>query len=100
MSVIWWSLAAAGLAVAYALYNMRWVLTRKAGDSKMREVAVAIQQGAKAYLNRQYRAVGIIAVIVVALLWLSLGYQTALGFSVGAILSALSGYLGMFVAVR
>lgn len=100
MQVVWWSLAAAAVAVIYALYSMRWVLQQKAGNQRMQEVAQAIQAGAKAYLNRQYRVVGIIAIILVSILWYGLGYQTALGFVVGAVLSALSGYLGMFVAVR
>jgi K(+)-stimulated pyrophosphate-energized sodium pump len=90
----------AGLAVLFAVFNMSRVLSRPAGNPEMRRIAAAIQEGATAYLNRQYKVVAAIAVILLAVLYLALGFQTAAGFAIGAACSAVCGYLGMFVAVR
>lgn len=97
---VWLVLAAAVAAVIYAVYNMRWVLARATGTETMQRIATSIQEGAKAYLNRQYQVVGLIAVVLLVGLWWGLGSQTALGFLVGAVFSAVSGYVGMYVAVR
>ena len=70
------------------------------GNETMRSIAKAIQEGASAYLNRQYRTIAVIAVILFVLLWLAISLTMALGFLVGAVLSALAGYIGMNVAVR
>ena len=94
------------LAVAYGAYLTRWVLQQSPGNERMREIQAAIQEGASAYLNRQYRTVGVVAVIVAALLLIAgiwsddLGWKVALGFIIGAVLSALAGYVGMNTAVR
>jgi K(+)-stimulated pyrophosphate-energized sodium pump len=94
------------LAVAYGAYLTRWVLAQSPGNERMREIQAAIQEGASAYLNRQYRTVGVVAVVVAALLLLAgtitddLGWKVALGFLIGAVLSALAGYVGMNTAVR
>src|SRR6476661_5610494 len=94
------------LAVAYGAYLTRWVLQQSPGNERMREIQAAIQEGASAYLNRQYRTVGVVAVVVGALLLVAgiwsddLGWKVALGFIIGAVLSALAGYVGMDVAVR
>ena len=90
----------AGLAIIYGIILIWQVLKADAGSEKMRGIALAIQQGAKAYLNRQYKTVAIIAIILAVILWLALGYKTAIGFLIGAIFSALAGYIGMNVAVR
>src|SRR3990167_10908989 len=100
MDSFWLALGAAWLAVIYAFYNMRWVLARPSGSEQMVQIAGSIQEGARAYLNRQYRVVALIAVVLVIGLAASFGPTTAIGFSVGAVFSALSGYLGMYVAVR
>lgn len=94
------ALAAAILAVAYALFSIRSILKLRSGNERMREIAAAIQEGARAYLKRQYQVVGVIAVVLAIVLWQTLGTPTAIGFGVGAIFSALSGYIGMYVAVR
>ena len=94
------------LAVAYGAYLTRWVLAQSPGNERMREIQAAIQEGASAYLNRQYRTVGVVAVAVAALLLVAgiwsndLGWKVALGFIIGAVLSAAAGYVGMNTAVR
>ena len=94
------ALGSAGLAIIYGIILIWQVLKADAGSEKMKEIASAIQQGAKAYLNRQYKTVSIIAVLLAIILWFALGPKTAIGFLIGAIFSALAGYIGMNVAVR
>jgi K(+)-stimulated pyrophosphate-energized sodium pump len=92
--------SAAALAVIYGLILIWQVLKKPTGSKKMQEIAGAIQEGAKAYLNRQYKTVAIIAIILAVILWFALGPKTAIGFLIGAIFSASAGYIGMNVAVR
>src|ERR1700712_2333012 len=93
-------------AVAYGLYLSSWVLKQSPGNERMREIQAAIQEGANAYLNRQYRTVGVVAIVIAALLLLAntvtstLGWKEAVGFLIGALLSSAAGYIGMNVAVR
>lgn len=94
------AVAAGVLAVLYAMYLVKWIVGQATGDSKMQEIAEAIQTGAKAYLNRQYRTIAIVAVGVFLLLGLLLSWKIAAGFLVGAVLSAISGYIGMNISVR
>lgn len=88
------------LAIIYGLLLARNILKKSSGNDKMREIALAIQQGAKAYLNRQYKTIAIIAIILFIILIPTLGVKTAIGFLVGAVFSALAGYVGMNVSVR
>ncbi|MGL5783982.1 MAG: sodium-translocating pyrophosphatase [Alphaproteobacteria bacterium] len=88
------------LCLLYALYAARQVFASSAGTERMKEIALAIQEGARAYLNRQYQAIGIVGVLVAGLLWSVLGIHVALGFCVGAVLSGVAGYIGMHVSVR
>ena len=97
---LWLALGSAALAIIYGLVAVRLVLKRPAGSERMREIMTAIQQGARAYLNRQYQVIGVIAVVLFLILWQTLGLLTALGFLTGAVLSALAGYIGMNVSVR
>jgi len=94
------ALAAAILALAWGAYLIRWILNQPQGEGKMVEIAKAIEEGAKAYLNRQYKTIGAIGAVIFVILWIALGRNSALGFAVGAILSALAGFIGMNVSVR
>ncbi len=95
-------LGSAALAIVYGAIVIRLILKLSAGNERMKEIAAAIQQGAKAFLNRQYKSVAIVAAILFLVIGFvpSLGWLTALAFLAGAILSALTGYIGMFVSVR
>ena len=94
------SLICAVLGLIYALYLIRWVLLCPAGNERMREIAAAVQQGARAYLNRQMVSIGSIAVVIIALVWAGRGLDSAVGFFVGAFCSMAAGYIGMNIAVR
>lgn len=94
------ALGSAGLAIIYGLILIWQILKADAGNAKMQEIAAAIQAGAKAYLNRQYKTVAVIAIVLGIILWFVLGPKTAIGFIIGAVLSASAGYIGMNVAVR
>ncbi len=94
------------IAVIYSVTVTIWAMKHEEGSEKMKQIARAIQEGATAFLNRQYKTVAIVGIIIFALIWLGgiwvqqFGILTASGFLLGAILSALAGYLGMFNAVR
>ena len=88
------------LALAYGIISIKWILAKPMGNDRMQEIAAAVQEGAKAYLNRQYTAIGMVGVILFIALFMSLGQLTAYGFAIGAILSGLTGYIGMNISVR
>lgn len=88
------------LALAYGAYAARTVFQAASGSDRMREIALAIQEGANAYLNRQYKTIGFVGILVAFGLFYVLGLYSAVGFSIGAILSGLAGYIGMGVSVR
>jgi len=94
------ALVCAVVALAYGLVSVKWVLKQPEGNERMREIAAAIQEGASAYLNRQYTTIGIVGVVLLAILWYGLGTATAVGFAIGAILSGAAGYIGMNISVR
>jgi K(+)-stimulated pyrophosphate-energized sodium pump len=97
---LWFALVSGFLAVVYGLILIFWVLKQPQGDAKMQEIAKAIQEGAKAYLARQYRTIAYVAIGLAIILWAALSWKIALGFLIGAIFSALAGFIGMTVAVR
>ncbi len=94
------AIACGFLAIVYGALSIRWVLDQPSGSPRMREIAAAIQEGAAAYLNRQYTAIAIVGVILLIVIWVALGFATALGFAIGATFSALTGYIGMYISVR
>src|SRR5947208_15698711 len=93
-------LASGVLALLYGLWTIRSVLSLPAGNARMQEIAAAIQEGASAYLNRQYTTIAVVGVVIFALACWFLGWQLGLGFLIGAVLSGTAGYVGMFVSVR
>src|SRR4051812_10368464 len=95
-------LVGAGIAVAYGLYLTWWLLKQPEGNERMKEIASAVQEGAAAYLKKQYTTIAIVAVVPFFALGFydKLGWGTAFGFLVGAGLSAAAGFIGMNVAVR
>ncbi|MFO0995144.1 MAG: sodium-translocating pyrophosphatase [Alphaproteobacteria bacterium] len=101
MSILEWLTIGCGLvALAYGAIVSRQVLAASPGNARMQEIAAAVQEGARAYLNRQYRTIGIVGVVVGILLGALLGKTVGIGYFIGAILSAAAGYIGMNVSVR
>ena len=99
-SIVWFAIIAGLAAIVYGFILTRLVLKKPSGDDKMRSIAAAIQEGASAYLTRQYKTVGTVAAVLAVLIYFFFNIQTALGFLLGAIASALAGFIGMYVAVR
>ena len=87
-------------AVLYGLITSRQILSLSPGNDKMQEISKAIQEGARAYLNRQYMTIGVVGVIIFILIWLIFGLSSALGFFIGAFFSGAAGYVGMNISVR
>src|SRR5213083_3469347 len=96
------ALACAAVAVLYGIYLIWWLLRQPAGNERMQQISRAVQEGAGAYLRKQYQTIAIVAVVPFLVLgfYNELGWGTAFGFLIGATLSAAAGFIGMNVAVR
>ncbi|MBI4592197.1 sodium-translocating pyrophosphatase [Candidatus Uhrbacteria bacterium] len=100
MSIIQYAIAAGVLAILWGAVLTQWILKRPAGEGKMKGIALAIQEGASAYMARQYKMIAAIGAVIFVILGFSLGWTLAIGFLVGAVLSGVAGFIGMSVSVR
>jgi len=101
MSQLLWIVLACGvLAVLYGVWASRSVLSAPAGNERMQEIAAAVQEGARAYLNRQYTTIGVVGLAIFGVVWAFLGFKVGLGYLIGALLSGATGYIGMNISVR
>ncbi|MDZ7645098.1 MAG: sodium-translocating pyrophosphatase [Woeseiaceae bacterium] len=97
---LWLAIGAGITAILYGLLSTQWILKQPAGNDRMQEIARAIQEGAGAYMNRQYLTISMVGLVLFVLLGFALDWATAIGFAIGALFSGLAGYVGMFVSVR
>ena len=97
---LWLSIGSGALAILFGVISTQWILKQPAGSDRMQEIAAAVQEGAKAYMDRQYMTIAMVGVVLTVVLGFALDWATAIGFIIGAVFSGLAGYIGMFVSVR
>ncbi|MEM1317982.1 MAG: sodium/proton-translocating pyrophosphatase, partial [Pseudomonadota bacterium] len=100
MTPLYFAIVCGLLSIVYAIWASRSVMSADAGNARMQEIAGAIQEGATAYLSRQYLTISIVGAVVFVIAWLLLGAVAAIGFAIGAVLSGIAGFIGMLVSVR
>ncbi|EFL90523.1 sodium-translocating pyrophosphatase [Ahrensia sp. R2A130] len=100
MTPLYFAIVCGLLSIVYAIWASRSVMSADAGNARMQEIASAIQEGAQAYLSRQYMTIAIVGAVVLVIAWALLGPVAAIGFAIGAILSGIAGFIGMLVSVR
>ncbi|MGV6849039.1 MAG: sodium-translocating pyrophosphatase [Marinibacterium sp.] len=94
------ALVCAAAAIGYGVVSVKWILAKPTGNARMQEIAAAVQDGAKAYLNRQYTTIGFVGVVLFIVIGIFIDWATAAGFAIGAVFSGLAGYIGMHISVR
>ncbi|MGE5148447.1 MAG: sodium/proton-translocating pyrophosphatase, partial [Candidatus Eiseniibacteriota bacterium] len=99
-NLLWYVLGCGVLALVYGAWASRSVLSAPAGSARMQEIAAAVQEGARAYLNRQYSTIAVVGIVIFAIVWYFLGLKVGIGFLIGAVLSGVAGFVGMNVSVR
>ena len=99
-NLLWGIIACGALSIVYAVFTTKGVMNADAGSARMQEISGAVREGAQAYLNRQYRTIALVGVLILVLAYILLGPLVAIGFLIGAVLSGLAGYIGMNVSVR
>ena len=97
---LWFSIASAFLALLYGVWAAQSVLSADAGSQRMQEISGAVQEGANAYLKRQYTTIGLVGLLIFAVVSYLLSWQVGMGYLIGAVLSAAAGFIGMNVSVR
>jgi K(+)-stimulated pyrophosphate-energized sodium pump len=99
-NLLWYVLGCGVLALIYGIWASQSVLSAPAGSARMQEIAAAVQEGARAYLSRQYSTIAVVGIVIFAIVWYFLGLKVGIGFLVGAVLSGAAGFVGMNVSVR
>src|SRR4051812_20340614 len=100
MTALWVIIACGALSIVYGIWAIQSVMSSDAGSQKMQEISAAVREGAQAYLKRQYTTIAIVGIVIFLIVGLLLGWLVAVGFLIGAVLSAAAGFIGMNVSVR
>src|SRR3982074_196439 len=98
MTALWAIVLCGALSIVYAIWATASVMAADAGSPRMQEIAAAVREGAQAYLKRQYTTIGGVGVVIFLIVWWFLGALVAVGFAIGALLSAITGFIGMNVS--